>query len=103
MRKVDAEDQINFLALLQYFQGEQCFDTMLRLTTEPIEQNCYSNSEWKSVSHMTHIKIENNTPICFLHYRNKYMYDPEWVELRECPPGILNDFLSRYHETYKYC
>ncbi|CAG2250991.1 unnamed protein product [Mytilus edulis] len=91
LHRVNGEDQHAFTNLLDYFYGDQFYNIMLTLTgnsqTKDMGPACFVTG-----SHITHFKIENNVPKCFIHYEEKHIYDPEWVPFETCPPGLLKIF-----------
>ncbi|CAG2251384.1 unnamed protein product [Mytilus edulis] len=88
LHRVNGEDQHAFTNLLDYFYGDQFYNIMLTLTgnsqTKDMGPACFVTG-----SHITHFKIENNVPKCFIHYEEKHIYDPEWVPFETCPQDFL--------------
>ncbi|CAC5358577.1 unnamed protein product [Mytilus coruscus] len=100
--KVNGEDQHAFTILLAYFYGDQFYNIMLALTgnsqTKVMGPSCFLTG-----SHITHFKIENNVPKCFIHYEQRHIYDPEWVPFETCPPGLLKNFQDKYEDEWLRC
>ncbi|CAC5365147.1 unnamed protein product [Mytilus coruscus] len=102
LNRVNGEDQHAFTILLAYFYGDQFYNIMLALTgnsqTKVMGPSCFLTG-----SHITHFKIENNVPKCFIHYEQKHIYDPEWVPFETCPPGLLKNFQDKYEDEWLRC
>ncbi|CAG2220040.1 unnamed protein product [Mytilus edulis] len=99
LNRVNGEDQHAFTYLLAYFYGDQFYNIMLTLTgnsqTKDMGPVCFVTG-----SHITHFKIENNVPKCFIHYEQRHVYDPEWVPFETCPPGLLKNFQDKYEDEW---
>ena len=89
LRKVDGEDRYAFLELLQYFIGEQTFETMLLVTRQDLNDSS-STTCFVTGSDIAHFKIEDGIPKCFIHV---------YYQRKHCM--ILNGFLLKpVHKEY---
>ncbi|CAG2257924.1 unnamed protein product [Mytilus edulis] len=88
LHRVNGEDQHAFTNLLDYFYGDQFYNIMLTLTgnsqTKDMGPACFVTG-----SHITHFKIENNVPKCFIHYEENIFMIQSGYRLKLVPQDFL--------------